>query len=102
MPRTVWAKRRTQRGRAARRGRANGIRLKPSRGWVSTFFECTALVCQRLQSVSWIASSRPPLPRRRDIGCHAVSLEVTEEKGSRVRGSTVQEFEDSDLNSRPP
>src|SRR5262245_24335792 len=29
----------------------------------------------------------PPLQRRRDIGRHAVSLDVTEEEGSRVRGS---------------
>src|SRR5215470_15144987 len=28
----------------------------------------------------------PPLQRRRDVGRHAVSLEVTEEKGSRVQG----------------
>src|SRR5215470_4745669 len=28
----------------------------------------------------------PPLQRRRDIGRHAVNLEVTEEKGSRVPG----------------
>src|SRR5215813_12646671 len=44
----------------------------------------------------------PPLQRRRDIGCHAVNLEVTEEKGSRVRGFNGPKFEDSDLNSRPP
>src|SRR5262245_65545015 len=36
----------------------------------------------------------PSLQRRRDIGRHAVSFEVTEEKGSRVRGSTVQEVEE--------
>src|SRR5215813_13858001 len=28
----------------------------------------------------------PPLQRRRDVGRHAVSLDVTEGKGSRVRG----------------
>jgi hypothetical protein len=35
---------------------------------------------------------RPPLERRRDVGRHAVSLEVTEERVRRPGGSRVQGF----------